>query len=248
MRNALPLTLACLFSAPVIHAAVVVTPYSNNYSSSASDFTSGGTWAVAGGVYSNTIGASTTAATSSVSAPSLAGQSFQMSTTFSITAKTGDTATIGFGALGNTAGFSTASTGDSFVLADVSTDGSMRILGLRNSTGNLNIVPSTTTGNVALTTGVSYTLSLVGIYQSGGSILMTLTLGDGSTSRSVNGTLSATDAAFYAGSNFGYRDRTNASTITIGFDNFNLGQVPEPSSFALAAMGSMLAFSRRRSS
>jgi hypothetical protein len=229
-------------------AATVTTPYFNDFSGSASDFVTSGNWAVGSGVFTNTVatgGANGTATSASVSAPSLAGQSFTMSSnfTFGTTGNTG-TSTVGFGALGTTADFSAAGSATNiYMLADISSIGGLRFV--RIAAANTTYGSAKTWSGGTLVNGVNYTMTLSGTYLSNGSMTLTLSLSNGTITDSISETIAAANIPL--GNNFGLRDRANpAAGLNVAFDNFSLAAIPEPSSALLVVAGALGVMARRR--
>lgn len=104
---------------------------------------------------------------------------------------------------------------------------------------------TTTGGSTGLlrTVGTSYTMSLSGVYSSPTSVLLTMSITDGTTT--FTGTFQ--DNAALSGEHFGYRIGRNGTSTTIGtyLDDFDLNVIPEPSAVALLAGGMGLLAMRR---
>jgi len=221
--------------------AAVSAPYSNDFSTSVADFTQNGSgWSLdtVNGRYISAIAATNTTVSSTVQATGISA-GFSVSTTFTITSNTNGTHatngstvynTIGFGALGNQANMTS---GGNYYLADVATDGSLRILKLTNGASDGG--PSVT-GAGALTVGTNYTLTLTGIPTTGTGYNLVLTLFN--STGGVISTVSSNVAAGPTGDYFGLRDRTNGNNaaLTTSFDNFTINAVPEPSSLLLGSL------------
>jgi hypothetical protein len=259
--------LALVSAAPLSASAATVStfPYSNSFSNaveaaqfSPSVATNGGnptsSWewnepqqALHNILFaSNVVGpanGSASASTVTASGAGLVGQSFVMSTNFTINSFTG-APRIGFGAMGANAAF-TSNT----LLADINATGSiMRFAAI----GTLPSTLTTTTGpgwvHGALVAGTQYTLTLTGVREGAG-MTFTLSLAGGIdpvTQETRTGSISTSMASAPTGLNFGYRNSTASnSSMDITADNFSLAIVPEPS--ATAMLGSaILAFLTRR--
>ncbi len=223
---------------------------------------------MSGGGYQNAFTGDDTASSASVSVAGVAGTSFTMSTQFTVNTvnpPTGSVSTIGFGALGGDAVFSASSLANAYYLADFGyayamnaaggDKGRLRILALgdtqigysaTNTGGNFN----GNTTNLAIQTGVTYTLRLTGTY-SGGSLSMSLGLFDAAGTTQIGTSATATDATPLTGSNFGIRNRNSSnssgtSSLNATFDNFSVTNIPEPSTALLGTLGALALLRRRR--
>lgn len=240
----LPLTLISLFSPVTVEAAVSV-PYSRTFTNSASieDFTSNGTWAIQNDRYRNTLGNSA-ASSSTLQVTSGLENGFRLSTTYTVVSRSGSTSStyVGLTALSVGSDALTSSAASPFILADVSSNGELRIV-LANS----NNPPSITTATLpsAIATNSVYTLTLTGLYVTGGLNL--------SLSLTNNGVTTTTPTAFIATANipngqyFGLRNRSagGSTTITVDYHDISLTAIPEPGAGVLLA-GSALAVAARR--
>lgn len=274
MKSIIPTLLALTFS-PVAFAATF--PYENNFSGTGANTaftveTTNPQWTVSGGSYVNSFSTTgTTNSTASISVTGVPGNSFTISTQFTVTAASiasGSTdthySTVGFGFLASSTDFS--STSNTYYLADFAYAsasasspnlGTLRILspGSGNtdvSSANASAIAVGAASRFAIVVNTTYTLKLTGSYSSEGVLAMTFGLFDAEGTTSIGGTATATDATPLTGTNFGYRNRIAApssSSTTIAFDNFSVVAIPEPSSFGFAAAGlslaACLAFRRR---
>jgi len=239
--------LSALAAAPA-RAGLVSFPYSNDFSTSVSDFVENADahWSLntGTGVYNDTIAGSGTSSSTMVQATALGGPaatatSFRMQTTFRATNFGGDAAnTVGFAALG----FDDNSTdaAGTFYLADVKRDGRLRLYEI-NGTGMLS--DSINFAGGALATGVDYTLTLDATYV-GSSVKLDLTLTNGTQTTAIT----FTDATALTGQYFGMRNRANSSGgVNVNYDSFAITAVPEPASLlALPAAAVLLGIRRRR--
>lgn len=98
-------------------------------------------------------------------------------------------------------------------------------------------------------TGVSYTLTLRGVYNSATNISIFGSISDGTNTL----TASVTDSSALTGSNFGMRtaiaaNTSGTTTETISYTGFSLEGIPEPTAptLALATIG-FLSLRRKRS-
>ena len=98
-------------------------------------------------------------------------------------------------------------------------------------------------------TGVEYTLTLQGTYNSASNITLFGSISNSSSTL----TASVTDSSALAGSNFGMRTAiaantttTSATTETVNYTSFSLEAIPEPTSVMLTLIGVSFASSRRR--
>lgn len=250
--------LVTLVLSAVSSRAAVVTPYVNDFDSTAvgstpSDFSSsGGTWSVTGSgsdhayqVTANTSTAMTTGVQVSDLGASL--KDFTLTSTFTITDLSNVTSsTIGFGLLSNYVNFA-----NNYYLADISQAGAIRIVyfegGAAQSNGYGGFTANTATNLAsALVLGTEYTMTLTGTY-TGSSLALNFTVTDSINTASV--TAVDTSAISAAGSNyFGYRLRQNGTggdAFTVEFDNLSI--VPEPTGLSLLGVGMFGLLALRRS-
>lgn len=103
--------------------AAVSLPYTNNFSSSAADFTpnTAGQWSLNSGTYQNGVPGDTPSFSALQVTGRAAPQPFQVSTTFQVTAAAGNWS-VGFAALSTAADLGSAS----YYLADINQAGAMR--------------------------------------------------------------------------------------------------------------------------
>lgn len=240
MNSLLPIISLCALSASA-SAAVVV--YNNDFSTpigagygfaEASD----SQWSASPGIYNNTI-TGDSASAANLSLPSVPGNSFTMTTVFTVPTVPANSFSVGFAALSN------SGTTD-FYLADVSNLGTLR-LGAFN-TGSFAVFTGTTlTGTPIgnLISAETYTMTLTGTYV-GTTLTLALSINDGTNTATLTGAAAGTAKT---GTYFGYRDRVNTAgeTGTIAFDSLNVS-IPEPTSslaLGLSLIGAV--FRRRRS-
>lgn len=266
MKPIIPALLVLALS-PVAFAATF--PYANNFDGTGSNTaftveTIDSQWSVSGGRYINTFSTTTSSnSTASISVTGVPGNSFTISSKFTVTAAsiaTGSTdthySTVGFGFLANSTDFS--STSNTYYLADFAYAsasatspnlGTLRILspGTGNadvSSANASAFADGAASRFAVVINTTYTLKLTGTYSTEGVLTMTLGLFDADGTTSIGGTATASDATPLTGTSFGYRNRIAApssSSTTIAFDDFGVVAIPEPSSFTLVAAGLSLA-------
>ena len=225
--------------------AAVSLPYSNNFASSAADFTpnAGGNWSLVTGTYQNVVPGNTPSYSTVAVTGRPANQPFQISTTFQVK-ETAFNFSVGFAALATTSNLGSAS----YYLADVSQSGGMRFRVFTDggAAGADSAVNTTGTGIGNIAIDETITLTLTGTYDLGGALTLALTAFDGTNSQTI--TLAAPIASPFAGTNFGYRNRSNtdADPMTVQLDNFSINAVPEPGSVALLGLGLAGAVIRRR--
>jgi hypothetical protein len=119
------------------------------------------------------------------------------------------------------------------------------IPGMGSHTGTAGISSVNSGGSAfSAVTGVVYTLSIVGTYNSG-TLSLTGTMSNGSTTLL---TVGATDSSPRSGTNMGVRIATNNAnnSETVTWDNINITAVPEPTVLGLFATGSILLLGRRK--
>lgn len=240
------LSLAVLFNGTLATAAVSV-PFSTNLNDEASisEFIStGGAWSIQNGKYRNALGASTPSS-STVRVTSGLEQGFQLSTTYTLVSRGGNVSNtyIGLAALAPNADATTATASTPYLLADVVSDGTLRLI-LVNGGSNPSLGTATApTGTI--TTGGTYTLTLTGIYATGG-LDLTFSLTSNGVTTTTTGRLEG--SAVPTGEYFGFRNRSGggATSITADFHDISLNAIPEPGATALLLLGGAAALVRRR--
>lgn len=237
--------LAVVAGVTVAAEAAVLAPYSNDFSTTASDLTPNGVGAWSLNTTTGRYGFSTSAVGSgsavtqvtNLGGAAATANDFTMSTEFTIGTSDGTTSTVGFAALGETSTPATAPGAGGYYLADVEKDGTLRLI-VVTSGGNTSL--GTLEFGSALANGTEYTLTLAGAYGVGTSIDLDLTLSNGVNSV----TLSRTHATALTGNYFGFRNRSNAANLAVSFDHLTI--VPEPATLALGGLGLLLCAARRR--
>lgn len=243
----LPLVIALLASCHATYAAVNL-PYANDFGSSASDFTAGGTgtWSVGSGRYTNNI--PTDAPSYSVAQVTGLGgatkQSFSISTV--ISAASGSSTSVGFAVLSSGSNVNTST----FILADLFNNGTLRFrpFSAGSPTGT-DISLASPVRFLEISTLGAVSLSVTGIYNSDDSLTLTLSATQGSTTTNHSTTFAS--GSVPTGEFFGFRNRnntgsTNVTPYSVSFDSVAINAVPEPS-VALFAIGFIgLAGLRRR--
>lgn len=225
-------------------SAAIMSPYANDFSTSAADFspTLSGQWSLVSGQYQNEILAGALNKTSSSmlmfsdlgGSPSTA-KDFSLSTTFTITNTVGDFNSLGYAILANTADATTNA--NSFYLADVFVGGGAMNAELRFA--EIGSAPNLATTmfnlNKVLLQNVPYLLSLQGIYDLSNNLNLTLALSGDNDFDSFQTTIPV--ANLLTGNHFGFRDRApgETSALTVQYDSLNVAAIPEPSSFAFVA-------------
>ncbi len=241
------LSLAVLLNGTLATAAVSV-PFSTNFpdETSISDFIStGGTWSVQNGKYRSALGASTPSS-STVRVTSGLEQGFQLSTTYTLVSRSGSVSNtfVGLAALAPTANATTATTSTTYLLADVVSDGTLRII-LANGANNPTPLGTADLPANTITTNGTYTLTLTGIYATGG-LDITFSLTSNGVTTSATGRLEGANVP--TGEYFGFRNRSGGSgtTITADFHDISLNAIPEPGATTLLLLGGAAVLVRRR--
>ncbi|MDF3128547.1 PEP-CTERM sorting domain-containing protein [Kiritimatiellaeota bacterium B1221] len=218
----------CFLSASGLQAAVVTTPYSNDFSSSVADFTENDdpNWSLVSGTYQYFTSLDNNAGSAMVTATGLGAtyEDFVVSTTFEVTSKaSGGVFNWGMALLGNDEDPGT------YILADLSSGGGIRLINVGGS-GTGNDVNETGSFSYALNT--SYTLTATGTYV-GSDLTLKLDITNGVSSTSI--TAAAFDAStYYTGAAMGLRARSGSGGgTTVQYDSFTI--IPEPSTFSLMA-------------
>lgn len=234
------------------HAATVSLPFTDEFGGATTDFTPvsnavvTGSWALSAGKYQNTNAAGVTAASLVQATNFVPGQNFQLVSTFTIT-DLASSFSVGFAALANSANLQT--TGVSYYLADIATDGTLRI-GSFNATTFTNTAPffAGAAGIGALTASDVVTMTLDGTY-SGSSLVLTLSASKngGAVASASTGTINSP----FSGNFFGLRNRDGATagsgdTMVVQFENFSMTQVPEPSVLLIGGLGAIALGLRRK--
>lgn len=253
VRYASALLVCLILSWQSAIAAAVTVPYSDNFQTSTVGTTpanwnaAGATWEIANNGTANVYQATQSAASAFYSdlqfsdlGSATTPKNFSMSTSFVITDPTSFAGNeyVGFAALATTAGLG------SYYLADVQGSGAIRLITLGGTNSDYSTSGSASLGT-NLMTGVTYTLTLQGIY-TGSTLNMTFTVSDATHTASVTGT-DATPWTTASGSYFGYRLNNSApagDTLQVQFDNFSM--VPEPSALAMLALGGVLILAGKR--
>lgn len=221
----------------VIHAGTVTAPYTNDFTSSAADFTTSGSgsWSL---VDTNSDTNSdayqfTTSDTSSTgfSMLTIAGSpganfnDFSVSTTFTVTDAPGSGQTYwGMAVLGD------SETPSDYILVDYRSDsGNFRIINVGGDGTGTAVNESAFGGSFEL--DKAYTLTVTGSYV-GSMLTLTADFDDGSPVQSI--TASAFDAsANYTGSAMGLRVRSGSGGgTTVDYDSFAVTAIPEPGAYA----------------
>lgn len=261
------LLAAALLVPAALPAAVI--PYSNDFSGSGGNTAfpnSTGTWSLASGSYQAALSTGTNlTTTASQQITNASGQSFELSTQFSIssvaTLPSNQSFTLGFGAFGSSSNF--LGTGaNSYYLADFAytgtgtanpSRGTLRILSINDSSDftstTATAVDPGATAPLAIKLNTVYTLKLTGVF-SGGDLSLTLALYDAAGTTQIGSSATATDDTPLAGQYFGYRNRNNGTvtggTSTIAYDNFSLAAIPEPGTPVVFGIGAAVLLFRRR--
>jgi hypothetical protein len=245
--------LPFLAAVPICHAATVSLPYSDDFNGATTDLTPGttapigGAWAITGGTYQNTNVPQNTSAALIQASNFVPGLNFQLSTTFTVT-DTSSNFSVGFAALGTGSSLQTA--GVNYYLADIATDGTLRIGSFTATTFNATspfFAGSAGIGPIVNTDVVTMTLD--GVY-TGSSLVLTLSASKngGAVASASTGTINSP----FAGSNFGLRNRNGATAgsgdnMVVQFENFSMTQVPEPGALLLGVLGAIgLGLRRKR--
>jgi hypothetical protein len=225
----------------------VSVPFSTNLNNEAAiaEFTStGGTWSIQNGKYRNALPGATPSS-STVRATSGLEQGFQLSTTYTLVSRGGNISNtyIGVAALAPNSDATIATASTTHILADVISDGTLRLVLVNGGTNPLlgtAIAPSGT-----ITTGGTYTLTLTGVYASGGLDLTFSLTSNGGTTTTI-GRLEGNNVP--TGDYFGFRNRSGGggTSITADFHDISLIAIPEPGSTALFLLGGAAALIRRR--
>lgn len=226
----------CFPLASALHAASVTAPYVNDFSTSVADFTENNdpNWSLeAGDTYQFFTTGKNYAGSAMVTATGFGAtyEDFVVSTTFTVTSKaSGGTFNWGMALLGNDEDPGT------YILADLSSDGSFRLINVGGSGTSLDVDES---GSFSYALNTSYTLTATGTY-SGSNLTLKLDISNGVISNSI--TAAAFDAStHYTGAAMGLRSRSGSGGgTTVQYDSFSI--VPEPSSYALMAGACMLGF------
>lgn len=241
------LTLAVLFDGSLATASVSV-PFSTNLNTEAaiSEFTStGGTWSIQNGKYRNTLPGATPSS-STIRATSGLEHGFQLSTTYTLVARGGNISNtyIGLAALAPNADATTATASTTHILADVISDGTLRLV-LVNGGSNPSLGTATAPSGT-ITTGGTYTLTLTGVYATGG-LDLTFSLTSNGITTTTTGRLEGSSVPI--GEYFGIRNRSGGggTSITADFTDISLNAIPEVGSTALLLLGGAASLFRRRS-
>jgi len=249
--------LAGFCGAALQMSPAAVIPYTNDFSGTGSNtaFPNENTdaqWNVTGGsyafTYTNTgVGVST----ASISLTGGSGIAFTMATQFTVSSVgtlNSNGQTLGFGLFGADAAF-TGSTGSAYYLADwqvanSGTPGNLRIVSLGETGSTFTNTPTNVDDNsgsssLAIQTGTTYTLKLVGTYI-GSTLHMTLGVYNAAGTAQIGSSAIATDTNPLTGSYFGYRNRIGlgGGSFAANFDNFSV--VPEPASLSLLSLGASI--------
>ena len=251
----LPLYLFPILAAAgsLCQAATVSLPFTDEFTGPTTSFTPGatspigGAWTITGGKYQSTNTPQNTSAALIQATNFVAGQNFTLSSTFTVT-DLSSTLSVGFAALGTGANLQT--TGVSYYLADIATDGTLRI-GLFNATTFTNTAPffAGAAGIGTLAASDIVTMTLNGTY-TGSSLVMTLSASKngGSVASASTGTINTP----LSGNFFGLRNRNGATAgngddMVVQFENFSMTQVPEPSALLLGGLSAIgLGLRRKR--
>jgi len=250
----LPLHLfPILAAASLCQAATVSLPFTDDFNGASTSFTPGatapigGTWSLTGGKYQSVNAAQNTSAALIQATNFVPGQNFTLSSTFTVTDLAG-TFSIGFAVLGT--GASIQTTGVNYYLADIATDGTLRI-GQFTAASFSNAAPffAGAAGIGAITATDVVTMTLDGVY-TGSSLVMTLSASKngGTVASASTGTINAP----LSGNFFGLRNRNGAlnppgtDSMTVQFENFSMTQVPEPSALLLGGLGAIAIGLRRK--
>lgn len=215
----------------------VTAPYSNDFSSNISDFTTSGDWTLNTTddvlEYNSSGTANSIAAvdTTNLGGDANSALDFELTTVFSVNSLSG-TVFTGVGLLGNDTGLSGGGS-NPYYLLDLKDDGGMRILEL--NTSNTTLATGTFAGG-ALAASDTFTLTASGSY-AGGELTITFTIDDGTDSTTIAGV----DATPLTGTVFGLRNRaTSGNSLSLDYSSFNLAVIPEPSTYAVL-MGGLFA-------
>ena len=246
-------SILILAAAPICHAATVSLPFTDDFNGASTSFTPGatapigGTWSLTAGKYQSVNVAQNTSAALIQATNFVPGQNFTLTSTFTVT-DISSVFSVGFAVLGTGANLQT--TGVNYYLADVATDGTLRIGQFTAASFN-NAAPffAGAAGIGTITATDVVTMTLDGVY-TGSNLVMTL-----SASKNGGGTVSAstgTIAAPLSGNFFGLRNRNGApsppatDSMTVQFENFSMTQVPEPSALLLGGIGAIALGLRRK--
>lgn len=256
MRWFSALSCAVVAGAAALAQAATITPsptYVENFDDAAADHfvvnTSDMTWTAAGGVYgvSATGQFNDSAGASTLTVSNLGGaakNNFTLST-----AVTFDTfTTASSGTRRTDFGFNLFAGSD---VPDAATKYRALIRYSSNGSASSGFFISDDGGDVttvagafdnAFTTGVKYTLTVVGTYNASGHLTLRFTVADAANSE----TITMTDTTPHTGRTFGYRADRRRNAFTASLDDFTLTVVPEPASLALLAIGACLIAGRSR--
>jgi hypothetical protein len=265
LRSILLLTALTL---PMALPAAVI-PYTNDFSGSGGNTAfpnTTGTWNLSGGSYQASMATGTNLTTTATQQITNAdGQSFVMSTQFSLssaaTLPSNQSFTLGFGAFGTSQSFSSAGA-NSLYLADFTYSGTgtanpslgtLRILSLNDSTDFTSTAASAldsgATAPLAIKLDTVYTLQLTGVFTDG-DLSLTLSLYNAAGTTQIGTSATAADGSPLTGDYFGYRNRNSGNvttgTSTIAYDNFSLIAVPEPATSLAFGVGAAVLLFRRR--
>ncbi len=239
--SALALVSSIFPLASALHAAVVTTPYSEDFSTLntttvASVFTENDdpNWSVpTAGTYEYFTSLDNNAGSAMVTASDFGATyaDFVVSTTFTVTNKaSGGTFNWGMALLGDD------ETPSNYILADLSSGGDFRIINVGGSGTGADVNES---GSFSYALNTTYTLTATGTY-SGTNLTLKLDITNGVSSDSI--TAAAFDASTdYTGSAMGLRARSGSGGgTTVQYDSFSI--VPEPGTYALLAGCFMLSY------
>jgi hypothetical protein len=255
--------LPVLLFAGLSSGEAAVIPYTNDFSGTGSNtaFTfalPAADWTVWEDSYRfSTATTSVSASVASIELTNVGNVPFVMETQFTVTSLGTPNAngiTLGFGAFGDSSGFSGSGVNSAYYLADwqvanVSSPGTLRILALGDTSGftSISTVVDADLGSPtqAITLGTTYTLRLEGVYV-GTTLNLTLGVYDESGETQIGTSATASDTSPLTGPNFGYRNRSGigGGTLTVNYDNFSV--VPEPGASVLFALGGTLVMALRR--
>lgn len=234
---------AALATAPFVHAAVSL-PFSADFSDTSDFNPEGGTWSVVDGNYRNVLAANQVSS-SSVQITSGLENGFLISTTFRIASNAGGSTSMGVAALGTNPALTSGSASAPFLLADVTRNRVLRLV-LVNGNNPAELATLNLGAGFAsnITSGVTYTLSLAGVYTSGG-LELTLKFSNDTTEAVLPFTLASSQIP--AGSYFGLRNRANggSSNLTIDTSEFSVVAIPEPAAASVVAVGVLAGLLRR---
>ena len=232
--SALCTLLALHLGLSVRHAQAVTLPYSEDFSGSLGAFAASGpgsvTWSqdpVAENLRVQFTAANVSAACT-VPVPELGGapataKDFHLVARLRLEANTGPDNTVGVGFLGADSVFTGSSAATAYYLADLR-PGRNSIRLVRVNGANAELIATTPLSSFTLTTGVDYTLTVTGTYNTG-TLGLEFSVSNGAASQSFF----CTDPTPLTGTHFGLRPRTNAggTVLDARFDYFHLSALTE---------------------